>query len=74
MALEGKYNVVRRKENRYPTYVSVENSQSITKTKSLINYWGWMRPLIDEINILRETDKLPEPYKSLPEFIDDTYT
>ena len=74
MALEGKYNVVRRKENRYPTYVSVENSQSVTTTNRQSTGWGWMRPLIDEINILRETDKLPEPYKSLPEFIDDTYT
>ena len=74
MSLEGKYNVVRRKENRYPTYVSVENSQSVTTTNRQSTGWGWMRPLIDEINILRETDKLPEPYKSLPEFIDDTYT
>jgi len=71
MALDGKYNVVRRKENRYPTYVTTENDQSVTKIRK--NSWEWMRPLIDKINILEERNELPQPYMSLPEFIDDTY-
>ena len=72
MALDGKYNVVRRKEKRYPTYMTIENDQSVTKIRK--NDWSWMRPLIDKINILKERNELPEPYMSLPEFIDDTYT
>jgi len=71
MALEGKYNVVRRKENRYPTYMTSQNDQSVTMIRK--NSWGWMRPLIDKINILEERNELPQPYMSLPEFIDDTY-
>ena len=71
MALDGKYNVVRRKENRYPTYMTTENDQSVTKIRK--NCWEWMRPLIDKINILEERNESPQPYMSLPEFIDDTY-
>ena len=70
LAVEGKYNIIRRKERNVPTYISNYNEDSITNIVGRKgNDWDWIRPLVDEILKL---GNLPEDI-NLPELDDATY-
>jgi hypothetical protein len=70
LAVEGNYNIIRRKEKNVPTYISNYNEDSITNIVGRQgNDWDWIRPLVDEILKL---GNLPEDI-NLPELDDATY-
>lgn len=68
LAIEGKLNIVRRKERHYPTYIYTDTEEQITRKdfQSGIN-WDWIRPFLNELDKIRHD--LPVNV-SLPEFKD----
>lgn len=70
LAFEGKYNILRRKERHYPSYVQLKNYNSITVSQSKQTMWDWIPPFMDTLNTIKH--ELPEGY-SLPELHDGTY-
>lgn len=67
---EGKYDILRRREKDYPTYISNYNDTSVTTMIGKKgNDWDWLRPIVDEIEKL---GKLSE-FIDLPEMNDATY-
>lgn len=73
MAQDGKVTILRRAENKKPSYLSIVNDNSITKAHSLNGLdWSWVRPVLNALHTIQ--DELPIPHQTLPEFIDDTYT
>ena len=73
LAQEGEFNILRRAEYPKPSYMMLSNMDSVTReySKNGID-WSWLRPLLDSLHSI--SDELPIPNRTLPEFIDDTYT
>jgi hypothetical protein len=67
LAMEGKLNVLRRKERERPTYIYTDND-SIMRTDYKYD-WSWIRPLLDE---LYKLEGLPDDV-SLNEFKDEEW-
>lgn len=72
-ALDGEFDIHRRRENKLPSYMVTKNKNSITNVQNNDGIdWSWIRPFLDVLDTMK--DELPEPYRNLLEFIDDTYT
>lgn len=71
MPTRGGFHILRRKENSRPTYIMIDNHQSVTNVETELGTdWSWVRGVVDKINSIQR----PKPHIMLQEFIDDTYT
>jgi hypothetical protein len=69
LAVEGKLNVLRRKERERPTYIYTSDGKS-SIMRTVYRYdWSWVRPLLDE---LYKLEGLPDDV-SLNEFKDEEW-
>lgn len=70
LALQGKLNILRRKEREKPTYIYDQTEDDSFMRKDYKFDWSWCKPLLRE---LQKVKNLPADFARLPEFRDEQW-